>query len=239
MIKEYLRNKGVNVDRFCSDNTPRIRRKRKRGLGGEVSIPVNPAISEINDIISPNGEYELGELITPREFKKIKLTSNGFSTETEVIQGRKIPVMRIRQKLLDEHERLGLLRAHSNYDSIPIENISTLLKYLGEYSDDLNEKEQRQKLKEIETTRYLTCWADHSTIAGHTYVLYTFSCLYDEAVFVANFLDLLSFASRTFLGFGNLECLRAVVCASVLINSFTTISFQAVGLFCPLLYFKT
>ena len=93
--------------------------------------------------------------------------------------------MRIRQQLLDEQERLGLLRAHSNYDSIPIENISTRLKYLGEYSDDLNEKERRQKLKEIETTRYLTCWADHSTIAGHTYVLYTFSCLYDEAVFVA------------------------------------------------------
>ena len=74
MIKEYLRNKGANVDRFCSDNTPRIRRKRKRGLGGEVSIPVNPAISEINDIISQkivNGEYELGELITPREFNPL------------------------------------------------------------------------------------------------------------------------------------------------------------------------
>ena len=37
----------------------------------------------------------------------------------------------------------------------------------------------------METTRHLSCWADHSTIAGHTYVLYTFSCLYDKAVFLS------------------------------------------------------
>ena len=47
----------------------------------------------------------------------------------------------------------------------------------------MDDDDKRQRLKEIQTTRPLTCWADHSTIAGHTYVLYTIGCLYDAAVF--------------------------------------------------------
>ena len=53
----------------------------------------------------------------------------------------------------------------------------------GELDDFLNDSDKRQRLKEIQTTRHVTCWADHSTIAGHTYVVYTIGCLYDPAVF--------------------------------------------------------
>ena len=67
---------------------------------------------------------------------------------------------------------------------MPLDCLTTQLRKLGEYDATLNESENRQRLREIATTRHITCWADHSTIAGHTYVLYTFSCLYDEAVFL-------------------------------------------------------
>ncbi len=191
VVKEYLRTKGVNVDRLSRDNAiPRIRRKRKRGLGGEVSMPINPSIKDVNDTITrkiENGEYELGELIAPKEYTNVKLTSDGkFSTEILVTHGRKIPMKKIRQQLLNEHERLGLLRARDNYNSIPIEDIISRLQYLGECSEGASEEDQRQKLKKLETTRYQCCWADHSTIGGHTYALYTFSCLYDEALFLTD-----------------------------------------------------
>ena len=59
-------------------------------------MPINPSMKDVNDVITKkidNGEYELGELITPREYTKVILTSDGtFSTETLVTHGRKIPM---------------------------------------------------------------------------------------------------------------------------------------------------
>lgn len=51
VLKEFVRNKGINVERFDTVTTPRIRRKRKRCAGGEVSIPITPSVREINDVI--------------------------------------------------------------------------------------------------------------------------------------------------------------------------------------------
>ena len=191
VIKEFLRARGVNVERFNEgDSTPRLRRKRKRGLGGEASIPTTPSIKQLNQAITERlekGEYDLGELITPREFSKLKLTEDGqFSTEVVTVEGRKIPLNRMRQRLLNKQEKFKLLRARNDYMAVPIAIVRDRLRYLGEYNENLSDDEQRLRLKELETTRYLSCWADHSTIAGHTYVLYMFSCLYDEAVFLSN-----------------------------------------------------
>ncbi len=192
VLKEYLRQKGVNVDRFDvrSCSTPRIRRKRKRCPGGEIYIPITPSVKNVNELITKKiteGEYDLGELIIPNEISKLKLADDGtFLTEVIAIEGRKIPLQRIRQRLLDQQEKSNLLRARKNYHTKPIEEIIIRLKLLDEFDDALNEDNLRLRLKELETTRYLSCWADHSSIASHSYVLYTFSCLYDEAVFVTN-----------------------------------------------------
>lgn len=47
----------------------------------------------------------------------------------------------------------------------------------------LAEKKLRERLQRFESTRHLMWWADHSTVAGHTYLVYTVSCLYDPAIF--------------------------------------------------------
>ena len=51
VIKELLRSEGVDVDRFGTTQSVRIRRKRKMGLGGEISIPATSTIAEINSEI--------------------------------------------------------------------------------------------------------------------------------------------------------------------------------------------
>ena len=76
VLKEYLRDKGIDVKRFDTVHTPRIRRKRKRCIGCEISIPITPSVKEVNVAIAQkikDGVYEIGELFTPREFSKLTL----------------------------------------------------------------------------------------------------------------------------------------------------------------------
>ena len=177
------------MDRFQSSSTPRIRWKRKRGPGGEISFPTTATIKEVNESIKQrvnDGIYSVGELIVPKQYSKVTLTQYGqFKTELFQVEGRKIPLHDIRQKLLTKQQELGLLRAkqQSEYNVMPIEDVTSRLATLNELNSTATEQELRARLQTLETTRYLTCWSDHSTIAGHTYVLYTYSCLYDPAVF--------------------------------------------------------
>ena len=186
VLKAYLSSKGVDVDRFQSSSTPGIRRKRKHGPGGEISLPT-ATIKEVNETIKQrvkDGSYSVSELIK-KQYSKVTLTQDGqFETDFFHVEGRKIPLHDIRQKLLTKQE-LGLLRAkqQSEYDVMPIEDVKSRLATLNELNSTATEQELRARLQTLETTRYLTCWSDHSTIAGHTYVLYTYICLYDLAVF--------------------------------------------------------
>ena len=66
---------------------------------------------------------------------------------------------------------------------MPIEDVRSRLVSLNELISTATEQELKARLQTLETTRHLTCWSDHSTIAGHTYVLYTYSCLYDPQSF--------------------------------------------------------
>ena len=73
VIKELLRNKGIDVDRF-GEKTERVRRTRKEGPGGKISIPTTSTIAELNNEIKiriENGTYNIGELIAPKKFKTI------------------------------------------------------------------------------------------------------------------------------------------------------------------------
>ena len=52
----------------------RVRRRKKRGLGGEISIPVpetNQDIKEKLRLKIASGEYTVGELIVPRRVRPI------------------------------------------------------------------------------------------------------------------------------------------------------------------------
>ena len=138
VLKAYLSSKGVNVDRFQSSSTPIIRRKRKRGPGGEISFPTTATIKEVNETIKQrvnDGIYSVGELIVPKQSSKVTLTQDGqFKTELFQVEGRKIPLHDIRKKLLTKQEEIGILRAkqQAEYDVMPIEHVRSRLAKLNE-----------------------------------------------------------------------------------------------------------
>ena len=80
IAKDWLISEGVNVDRFtpkqerieCST----VRRKRRRGVGGEISLPteVHPGIlkQQLSEKLQ-SGEYSIGEMIVP---KKVRIFVN-------------------------------------------------------------------------------------------------------------------------------------------------------------------
>ena len=72
IVQEWLVNQGVNIHRFNLQmpNKLRARRKKKRGQGGEITIPVPETNDELKEKLKlkiTSGEYTVGELIVPRK----------------------------------------------------------------------------------------------------------------------------------------------------------------------------
>ena len=68
-----------------------------------------------------SGETCIGAEIVPTTYPRY--TAQGEITqESNVVTGRKIPLTKIRQKLLEKHEDLGLIRLHSDeyYSTVKI-----------------------------------------------------------------------------------------------------------------------
>ena len=80
---------------------------------------------------------------------------------------RHIKLLDLRKKLLQEHERLGLIRnySESHFEDISIEDVKVMLTMHGEaFEPKSSEPLLRQKLKTITQTRHLKVWHDHSEI---------------------------------------------------------------------------
>ena len=159
--------------------------------GQEISIPVPRTNKAVQDTILEkikSGEYNLGKIITPREYRKMIITPDGEVKEEKFyVSGRKIPLFDIRKQLLKNHQQQGFVRDHSDekYDNMSLEQVITQLKFLGEYdrNEGKNLMELKQILKGLERTRYLISWSDHSCILNHGQMLMTVNCLYDPAFY--------------------------------------------------------
>ena len=80
-IKEWLIQEGVNVTRFKrpyeqSADSERIRRKKRKGNGGEISVPADVSPEQLRKMAwekIESGEYTIGDRIVPR---KVRNTCN-------------------------------------------------------------------------------------------------------------------------------------------------------------------
>ena len=60
-------------------------------------------------------EYRFGEIIVPKSYKKLSLHSDGtLKEEYFTVSGREICLLEIRKNLLEQHEKEGLVRDHSD-----------------------------------------------------------------------------------------------------------------------------
>lgn len=128
-------------------------------------------------------EYTIGELVVPKQYKKLVLTSEGTLKEVVfTVSGRKIPLTEIRKRELGRCEQLGVVRDHTNDDQI-----SQRLRVLGDEGHLRDTPGQRrERLIKFERTRHLMIWGDGSTILNHGHLLYLIQCLYDLAFYCSS-----------------------------------------------------
>ena len=99
------------------------------------------------------------------------------------ITARKIPLKQIRKKLLERHEKQGILRNNSDkfFTDLSQEEVKMRLDELKiPYN---NSQDLHQLLKHACRTRHLKVWHDHSSIAAHGYLLVLVSVIYDPAIY--------------------------------------------------------
>ena len=89
-----------------------------------------------------NGEYCLCEIIAPKSYQKLTLDSNG-TRKKECFTGSER-----RKNLLNDHEKLGLVRDHSeaHYEAITYEELEIRLKEIGEFKDKPDSGMTREEL---------------------------------------------------------------------------------------------
>ena len=109
-------------------------------------------------------------MIVPQTYKKVVLAKDGtIKTELFSVSGRKIPLSEIRERMLKEHEDLGLFHARTDeyHAAMTQDQVFNRLEQLGEntnYSDTSNFNDAKEYLKPIERTRHIMLWADNSTL---------------------------------------------------------------------------
>lgn len=130
-----------------------------------------------------------GEIVVGEEVVQISYTSYTVDSQTHNIQentvnisARKIPLLHIRKKFLGKHGNLGIVResSDSHIANLTPEELDSHPQNLG-ISCCTGDK--LQMLKTLYRTRHFKIWHDHSSIAGHGYLLVLASVIYDPAFF--------------------------------------------------------
>ncbi|CAB3995643.1 Hypothetical predicted protein [Paramuricea clavata] len=174
----------------CLEENPRIRRKKLRGQGGEITVATPQSIDSVKAELRGKillGEYSVGQQIAPRKYEKMVLNDNGEIVKTEfVVEGRKQPLIEIRERTLKNQEKFMRHRADDEYGIMTHESVTTLLKAIDEYNEGESLKSMQNRLKDIERTRHIRIRHDLSTIANHGHLVFMVSSLYDPAVHYTN-----------------------------------------------------
>ena len=82
------------------------------------------------------GTYIIGDLIVPQSFEMTKIRNNKIVVEDVTIHGRKIPMAKIRPKMLDEHLCYMRLKTDNDFQNLTGDEIINELKCLGELPND-------------------------------------------------------------------------------------------------------
>ena len=79
IVKEWLQQEGVDITRFkrvFASNTEHLRRKKRRGIGGEISVPEDATPDMLRQMAREkveSGEYTLGQRIVPKKVQNIEI----------------------------------------------------------------------------------------------------------------------------------------------------------------------
>ena len=186
-VKEFLRAEGIKLAARNDSNTNSVRRKRKRlqeGVPFPMHRPSEVHKKKLADKLELS-EFIQGSEVVPSTVHSFSLdkTTNTISEMATSVTARKIPLLEIRKKLLQQHEGMGLIRRYADFD-LPREELMDKLVRLGEQLDPLLKYSDMQDLyKQKSLTRHFKIWHDHSTVDGHGHFLVLVSAVYDPAFY--------------------------------------------------------
>ena len=152
--------------------------------------PIKDVHVEIKAMIS-EGKILVGTLQMPTVYYSYNILTNNKSVKLSHV--RIIPLLKIRMKMLEKQQALGVLKQYPDEHYSKMDRI-TCLKELSRYNvfyeDEITKKTSldslRNMLKATERTRLFAIWYDHATILGYSMLVFTFTCICTENVFRNN-----------------------------------------------------
>ncbi len=192
VLKEFAVKRGMDVATLecrCTPATPRIRRRKKKLPGGEMSVPTLPTLTEIateKRHLIETGELSIGEPCSPYTITKSVVTAQG-NVETRKVQicGRKVPLLDLRKGLLQKHEKYMRLNTDCEIASLDREHLFEIAGTIHhDFPDSASMLTLQSDLAKLQRTRTLPTWHDHSTILQTGYILFAIWVVYDPAVYL-------------------------------------------------------
>ena len=191
ILKALANEKGIDVSKLDQQRVTPHQRCKKRLPGGEISTPCLPTKEEIVDEkkrLVQSGELTIGEPCTPYVVTKCNVNAEGEIevTPTEIC-GRKIPLLELRQKLLNK--QLKYMRIGNPRIKTKVEILQMAISAGYQCSTSLSSLDPEAayaKLEPYQCIRNLAMWHDHSTILRTDYILFAMWVVYDPLVFLTD-----------------------------------------------------
>ena len=153
-----------------------------------VSIPTEETNEEMKENLRKkikDGAYNIGYMIVPQKYQRTVLNGDKIEKEIVEISGRKINILDVRKTILKRNEKFMRIFTDEQYEkmsSTELMNEFRRIHEFSQYNTNMSKKDIIIKLKHLQRTRHLMCWHDGATLAGHGYILMTFSELYNPAI---------------------------------------------------------
>ncbi len=186
LVKEIAEQSGIDVSKYGKTKSCNVRSSKAKLPGKEISIPSMPTVALLKDDIKElldSGKLTLGEPCSPFPLVKSTVNNGNLETTTSQVYGRKHPLLELRKRLLAKQEKFMRILTDQQIDSLSLEDVKSKLEDFVENITGIND--HRESLKQLQRSRTLVLWHDHSTVAGSGYLLMTIHSLYDPAIYLS------------------------------------------------------
>ena len=186
VIKEYLASQGIEAAKLPQQTQRKPRRARKK-LGSKICFPMYRPSTHIKGKLQEeieDGDVPIGEEVVKTVQERFTIASESQSVTVSrcEVSARKIPLLEIRKKLLQQHEQLGIMRDDSDsyLNSLRRDEITAQLNSFSIlYSAEEDTESLRSTLTVVRRQRFLKVWHDHATVAGHGHLHVLVAVIFD------------------------------------------------------------
>ena len=190
VVKEFANSLGL----FTSEGStprrkPRLRAKKVRLPGSDISIPSNPAVTVVNREIQTmveSGRFTLGEQCAPYKLTKYVPINGTLSVQETIVNARKVPLLELRKRLLHKQCQYMRLTPTPTIEAMSVSELQDRISKFGGNANSSSHGDLCKFLCSYERSRSLVLWHDHATILKMGFLMVTVHTLYDPAVFLTD-----------------------------------------------------